>query len=195
MAGIVGGFLGDGDIVGVAFDKARAGDADELGLFVQFGDGGAAGVAHAALDAAHQLVDVIRQRAPVGHAALHALRHQLFVALLEVAVAAAVLHGGDGAHAAVALVLAALVDLAFAGGFLAAGQQAAQHNGAGAGGQGFDDIAGIFDAAVGNDRNIVPGGHAGGLVDRGDLRHPYAGNHAGGADGAGADADLDTVGA
>ena len=36
---------------------------------------------------------------------------------------------------------------------------------------------------------------AGGVIDGGDLRHADAGHHAGGADGAGADADLDAVGA
>ena len=34
-----------------------------------------------------------------------------------------------------------------------------------------------------------------GFGDGGDLRHARAGDHAGGADGAGADADLDGVGA
>lgn len=34
VAGIVGGFLGDGNIVGMALDKAGAGNADKLGLFV-----------------------------------------------------------------------------------------------------------------------------------------------------------------
>ena len=181
--------------MGVALDQAGAGDADELGLFVQLGDGGAAGIAHAAFHTAHQLEDVIGQGAPVRHTTLYALRHQLFVALLEVAVLAAVLHGGDGTHTAVALELAALIDLALAGGFLAAGQQAAQHNGAGTGGQRLDDITGILDAAIGDDGDIILGGGAGGLIDGGDLRHADARHYTGGADGAGPDADLDAVGA
>lgn len=34
VAGIVGGFLGDGNIMGMALDKTGAGNADKLGLFV-----------------------------------------------------------------------------------------------------------------------------------------------------------------
>ena len=42
--------------------------------------------------------------------------------------------------------------------------------------------------------HAVLGGHAGGVIDGGDLGHADAGHHAGGADGARADADLHAVG-
>ena len=76
-----------------------------------------------------------------------------------------------------------------------AGQQGADHHHIAAGGNGLDDVAGEFHAAVGDDGHAVLGGHAGGVIDGGDLGHADAGHHAGGADGAGADAHLDGVGA
>ena len=51
--------------MGVAFDQTGAGDADELCFFMQLGDRGAAGVAHTALYAAHELEDVIGKGAPI----------------------------------------------------------------------------------------------------------------------------------
>ena len=66
---------------------------------------------------------------------------------------------------------------------------------AGAGGDGLGDIAGVLDAAVGDDRNAAFAARAKGLGDGGDLRHAGAGDHARGADRAGPDADLDRVGA
>ena len=53
--GIVRGFLGDGNIVRMAFLQARARDADELGVFVQGGDVLRAAIAHATAQAAHEL--------------------------------------------------------------------------------------------------------------------------------------------
>ena len=63
----------------------------------------------------------------------------------------------------------------------------------GAGGDGLDNVAGILDAAVGDDGDAVFIGHFGALENGGDLGHADAGDHAGGADGAGADAHLDAV--
>ena len=62
-------------------------------------------------------------------------------------------------------------------------------------GERLDDVAGVLDAAVGDDGDAVLVAHRGGFDDCGYLRHAYAGDDAGGADGAGADADLDAVGA
>jgi hypothetical protein len=65
----------------------------------------------------------------------------------------------------------------------------------GAGGERLGEIAGIFDAAVGDHRHV---GFLRGLDrihDRGELRHADAGDDARGADRARADADLDRVGA
>ena len=56
------------------------------------------------------------------------------------------------------------------------------------------DVAGILDAAVGDDRDVAVAHGACGLGDRRDLRHACAGNDARGADRAGPNADLDAVG-
>ena len=57
----------------------------------------------------------------------------------------------------------------------------------------LDDVAGILDAAVRDDRDAVLRRDAGRVVDRRDLRHADACNDTGGADGARADADLHAV--
>ncbi len=98
-------------------------------------------------------------------------------------------------HAAIGLEAAALVEDGLAGRLVDAGEEGADHDDVGAGGDGLGEVAGVLDAAVGDDGDAVLGGGAGGLGDGGDLRHAGAGDHACGADGAGADADLDGVGA
>src|SRR5690606_32987545 len=143
--------------------------------------------------------DDFRQRAFVGDAGLDALRHQLPVlsalaaGVLEIAVAAARPHGADGTHAAVHLVAAALVELNLARSLVGPGKQAAHHHSVGAGGDGLDDVAGVADAAVGNDRNAVLFGHVGALPHRRQLWNADAGHDPGRADAAAALADLDAV--
>src|SRR5690606_17998237 len=106
----------------------------------------------------------------------------------------ALLHRRQAAHAAVTLVVPALVELAFAGGFLGTGEQAADHHRGGTSGQRLADVARVADAAIGDQRDTVLQ-RLGDHVDGGDLRHAHAGNDPGGADRTGADADLDRVGA
>ena len=104
----------------MALGAACIGDADEFG-FLQVGDCGASGVAHAGFEAAHHLVEHLAEGAFVGHAAYDAFRHQLLgvgLLVLEVAVFRAALHGFERAHAAVALEFAAFEDDGLAGGFL-----------------------------------------------------------------------------
>ena len=67
-------------------------------------------------------------------------------------------HGAERAHAAIGLVGAALVELDLAGRFLGAGEQAADHHAVRAGGDRLGDVAGIADAAIGDQR------HAGALA-------------------------------
>jgi hypothetical protein len=94
-------------------------------------------------------------------------------------------------HAAVALVAAALEQLD-ARRFLGTGEQAADHHRRRTGGQRLADVAGVADAAVGDQRDAVLQ-RLGHHVDGGDLRHADAGDDARGADRARADADLDRV--
>ena len=49
---IIRGFIGDLNVVHVAFTQACVGDADEAAVGLHVGDGGAAGVAHGGAEAA-----------------------------------------------------------------------------------------------------------------------------------------------
>ena len=117
------------------------------------------------------------------------------LAFLEVAVRRALLHRADRAHAAVALVGAALVQDDLARRLFGAGEGAAHHHGVGAGGDRLGEVARVAHAAVGDQRHAAAGERLGDGVDRHDLRHADAGDDARGADRARADADLDRVGA
>ena len=169
--------------------------------------GAAAGQAHAAAHAAGHLRDERLDAALVGDHALDALGHELgeraSVArpglavhrLLEVAVRGAFLHRAERAHAAVGLEGAALVEDRLAGRLLGPGEQRADHHDVGAGGDRLGDVAGELDAAVGDERDLRAAGRLGALADGVDLRNAGAGDDARRADRAGADADLDGVGA
>ena len=74
---VVGGFFGDGDVVGVALLAAGGGDLHEPAPLRSAFERGGTGVAHAAAQPADQLVDDVAQRAGVGDPALDAFGHQL----------------------------------------------------------------------------------------------------------------------
>ena len=76
---------------------------------------------------------------------------------------------------------------------LAAGQRAAEHDGVGTGDERLGDVSGVVDATVGDARHAGGLAGLGGVIDGGELRDADTGDHAGGADGAGADTDLDGV--
>ncbi len=197
---VIGCFLGDGHVMDVALTDPGVGDAHETGLGTHLGDVVAAGVAHAGAQPAGKLVDDGQHRALVGHPALDALGHQLLDArggILEVTVAGALGlgHRPQGAHAAVGLVGAALEQLHLARRLVGAGEQAAEHHRVAARGDGLGEIAGVTDAAVGDERHTGALERLGHVGHGGDLGHAHAGHHAGGADGAGADAHLHRVGA
>jgi len=86
-----------------------------------------------------------------------------------------------------------LIKNQFAGTFIGAGEERSDHDGARARGQCFGDVAGILDAAVGDDGDAGIFSSAVSFGDGGDLRHTCAGHDARGADRAGADADFDAV--
>ena len=140
---VVRGFLGDDHVVDVGFAEAGGGDADELAELGEFGKRACADVAHAALEAADELVGKAVERAFVGDASFHAFGNGLaaFGAFLGVAIGGAGLHGSSGTHAAIGLEGAALIENGFAGGFLGAGEEAADHHAGCACGDGFRNIA------------------------------------------------------
>ncbi len=102
-------------------------------------------------------------------------------------------HGGHGSHAAIDFKGAALVDFHFAGAFFGTGKQAAQHHSGGTGGDGLCHIAGILDTAICDDADAMLGSFVGTVCHGSYLGHADACHHPCGADGAGADAHLDTV--
>ena len=73
------------------------------------------------------------------------------------------------------------------------GEQAAEHDAVCPRRQGLGDVAGVADAAIGDDRHAAVGDPLSGLVDRRDLRHADAGDDPRRADRPGPDADLDRV--
>src|SRR5262249_36983772 len=145
---------------------------------------------------ADQLVDERRQVALVGDAALDPLGDQLAAVglALPVAVARAGAHGAQRAHPAVGLEAAALVDDRLPRALGQAGEQAPDHDAVGPGRQRLGDVAGVADAAVGDDGGPAVGGAPGGLVDGGHLGDADPRDHPGGADRPRPDADLDRVG-
>ena len=133
---------------------------------------------------------------PCRHLPLDPLGHELELVLdvlLEIAVGRAARHRPDRAHAAIGFVGAALVEEGLARRLLGAGEQRADHHRRGAGGERLGDVAAGPEAAVGDHRRAGRRRRLGGVHDRGQLRHADAGDDAGGADRARADADLHRV--
>ena len=178
----------------MALAQSRGGDAHELRGGAQRFDVRRAAVTHTGAEAADHLVHRFGHRPAVWHAPLNALGNELGVFLLEVAVLRPLRHRSERTHAAVDLELAALEHLGLARGFLAPGKHRAEHHDAAARGERLDDIAGVLDAAVGDDGNAVFVGDLRAFHHGGDLRHADARDDARRADGAGADADLNAVG-
>src|SRR6516162_10325207 len=152
---VVGSFASDHYVVHMALAQPRAADAYETRVLLQLADGATAGVSHAALYSAHQLVHDHADRAAIGNAALDTFRHQLGETVplrtivggenlhggigiggLEVAVAGALCHGSQRAHAPVCLEGAALIENSLPRAFFRAGQQRTDHHATGAGGNG-----------------------------------------------------------
>src|SRR5208282_3002431 len=93
----------------------------------------------------------------------------------------------------VGLERAALIENRFAGSFFRTGEEAADHYAGSACSDGFGDVAGILDAAVGDDGDASALRGARGFHDSGDLGNARASNDARGADRAGPDADFQAV--
>src|SRR3569833_1555583 len=74
---VVGSFLGNGDVVDVAFAEAGVADANEARLLLYLGDAGAADIPHAALETADELVDHHGNGTAIGNAAFDTFRNKL----------------------------------------------------------------------------------------------------------------------
>src|SRR5678816_804979 len=109
---IVRRFLGNDDVVHMAFTESRDRLADERRVLLKIGDRLAAAVAHTGLHPSDELIDDRRQWPLVRHASFNTLRNELLrsPAALTIPVAAAPFHGADRSHAPVDLVGSRLVD-------------------------------------------------------------------------------------
>src|SRR6202034_247042 len=139
---------GDDHVVYVALAEAGTGDANEAGALLQLFDGGAAEIAHAGAEGADPLIDHRLQRSAGGNAAFDAFGHVFGEAVtalfacrdrrtlvarefidvglaLEVALAGALRHRAERAHAAIGLEAAALVEDGLAGALVHAGEERA----------------------------------------------------------------------
>src|SRR5665213_2086550 len=155
---------GDDHIVHVTFTQSGAGDAHELRLLLQFRNVGASQVAHAGAQAADELEDHGLERSTIGDASLNALGNEFCQAVLagslalhhaltaqfragqvrgalKVALARSLAHGGQRAHASVALEAESLVENGFARALVYAGKQRTDHYRARAGGNSLGDFA------------------------------------------------------
>ena len=103
-------------------------------------------------------------------------------------------HRGVRAHAAVLFVELAGDFHDLTGCLAATGEQPAEDHGVGER-EGFHDVAGLGDTAVGDEADAFLGCALAGDVECGELRNADTGDDAGGADGAGTLADFDRAGA
>lgn len=190
---VVRSFFRDVDIVRMAFTKTGCGDLDELRIFNHFFNVVAATVAHGCAETADHLVNRVSCRSFVRYTAFDAFGDELLGIFLEVTVLTATFHSGQGAHAAVFFVAAALIDDRFARAFFRAGKEIAHHDDVAAGSDGFGHITGILDAAVGDDGDAIALSDFSTFIDGRDLRYADTGDDTGRADGARADADFDGV--
>src|SRR6266850_6045210 len=74
---VVGGFLGDDYVVDVGFAEAGGGDTDEFAFFGELVQGAGADVAHAAFQAANELIGEAAERSFIGDTSFNAFRNGL----------------------------------------------------------------------------------------------------------------------
>src|SRR5271165_6978744 len=194
---VIGRFLGDDDVVYVAFAKAGRCDAEEFRFVLQFADRSRAAISHAGAQAADKLINHLGQRTFIRDAAFDAFGNEFAAGFLGVAIGSALSYGHrtHRSHSAIALECAALIQNGLAGAFFGAGQETADHNRIGAGRDGLGYVTREFDAAVRDQRHARSTGCAGAFRNRGDLRHARAADHARGANGPWTDADFNPIGA
>ena len=168
-------------------------------LVSELGERRSAGIAHGGAQTADQLVDDGGHRALVGHLPLDPLGHQLQRVphfLLEIAVGRAARHGADRAHAAIGFVASAPDRERPRPGFRrcppAASRSSRRRRPRRAPWRGRRRYLMPPSAITGTPLARAPRRTS--MIGR-ELRHADAGHHAGRADRARSDADLDRIGA
>ena len=125
---VVWSFFGDDHVVYVTLAETGRGDSQEPRFFLKIFNVRCSAVAHACSQPAHELEYHLGKRTFVGNAALDTLGYEFAPGFLRVAVGTALRHGAQGAHSAIALKRAALVENRLAGAFLGTREQAADHD-------------------------------------------------------------------
>ena len=124
-------FLGDNNIVNMAFTHSGSGHFYKARLFPQVGKTATATVPHAGSQPADQLINIGFERSPVGNAADDSLRYQLvriILILLVISVLTAFFHCLDGTHAPINLIAAPLIKYLFTRTFFGTGEQPTDHD-------------------------------------------------------------------
>src|SRR5690606_15736840 len=185
-------FVGDDDVVDVALPEPCWRDADELRASAKRVDIGAAGVAHPCTQPADESMDDGADGSTVGDTPLDTFGDQLlgFGGGLEIAVTAAFDHGAHRSHPTIHLVAPPLLRDTAPRRFVGAREEAADHDGGCARGDGFDDVAAALDAAVRDDRGTMRVGRCAALTNGVEWWHADARDGTGGLDAARTDADL-----
>jgi len=138
----------------VALAQAGAGNAHELRLGVKIREALGADIAHGRSQPAGELVQHICDRTfCTARGPLTPSGTSLSVSLISCwnSDRRPARHGGDRAHAAIALIGTALIEKDLPRGLVGAGEQRADHGAVGARRHRLSEIAGIFDASVGDE--------------------------------------------
>ena len=162
-------------------------------IILQFLDCLCAAISHTRAETTHQLKYSVLHISFVGNASFNALRHKLLRIGLEITVLAPILHGCNRAHAPVHLVFSSLKQLECSWTLLTACEDAAHHADTSTSRDRLCHIAGILDAAVRNNRNIVLLRHCVGVHDCRDLRNTNTGDNTRRADRSWTNSDLNRI--
>src|SRR5450756_2703627 len=150
--------------MGMRLAKPRPCDSDEAGFISQKVDCWCTAIAHARSQTAQQLIQDVVDRSLQGNAALDTLRNQLESGILKVPVAAPLFHCAKRSHAAVGLVLSVSCRDDVARTFDCGGEKTAEHDRVASNCKSFCDVAGVPDASIGDDGNVMALGLLGALV-------------------------------
>src|SRR5262245_34330977 len=171
----------------------------KISFLLQFGNIFGADVAHTASKSPDLFENDAGNISLIGNDAFYSFRNQFIELCSSLAIALASglarLHGTERAHAAVDFHPTAgdIADVSRS--FSGAGQSSPEHDRTCSESEGYSDVSGILDAAVGANRNIGLSQGFGAIVNGCHLRAADAGNDASGANGSRPLTDFHSVSA
>src|SRR6516164_4333834 len=170
---VVRRLAGHCDVVDVALAQSGGSDPHQGAVLLHLVYRAVAGIAHRRPQPTDQLVDDVADGSLVRHTPLDPLGHELQRArhlLLEIAVGRTARHRSDRAHPAVVFIAAALIEEHLARALVGPGKERAEHCAIRPGGDRLGEVAGEFDAAIGDHRHTRLAALGDGIDDRGELR-------------------------